>query len=215
LIEYFQSFRTVTGPIQDRKDRFAMPRSIAPPRLWLKPASKGGPATWIIKSEGKRVSTGLRAGQRSEAEKALVEYLGDKHRPSRDRSQSPESISLADVLNMYVEAIGARVADPAELERRLNALLDFWGMKVLADVNGASCRSYVAQSRSAASARRELEDLRSAINLHRKEGFHDRIVNVTLPAKAKARERWLSRSEAARLIWACWRPCVFRAEPRR
>jgi integrase len=182
-----------------------MPRSIAPPRLWLKPASKGGPATWIIKSEGRRISTGLRAEQRSEAERALGDFLGEKHRPARERNQSPESIPVPDVLSVYFEAVKDRVADPAELGRRIGALLDFWGMKMLADVNGASCRDYVAQSRSAASARRELEDLRSAINLHRKEGFHDRLVMVSLPARAMARERWLTRSEAARLIRAAWR----------
>jgi integrase len=181
-----------------------MPRSIAPPRLWLKPASKGGPATWIIKSEGRRISTGLRAEQRSEAERALGDYLAEKHRPARDRNQAPESIPVPDVLSVYFEAVKDRVADPAELRRRIGALLDFWGMKMLADVNGASCRDYVAQSRSVASARRELEDLRSAINYHRREGFHDRIVSVSLPAQAKARERWLTRSEAARLLWAAW-----------
>jgi integrase len=181
-----------------------LPRPIAPPRLWLKPASVGGPATWIIKFEGKRISTGLRAEQRSEAEKALHGYLGEKHRPATERSQSPESIHIADVMSVYLDAVKDRVADQVEFLRRFNALLDFWGMKMLADVNGATCRAYVAQSRSIASARRELEDLRSAINYHRREGFHDRIVSVTLPARATARERWLTRSEAARLVWAAW-----------
>jgi integrase len=115
-----------------------------------------------------------------------------------------ESIFIADVLNIYLEAVGARVADPTELWRRVSALFDWWSTKTLADVSGSSCRAYVAQSRSAASARRELEDLRSAVNYHRREGFHDRLVSVTLPARSTARERWLTRSEAAKLIRAAW-----------
>jgi hypothetical protein len=28
---------------------------------------------------------------------------------------------------------------------------------------------------------------------------------VALPAKGRSRDRWLTRSEAAALLWACWR----------
>ncbi len=103
-------------------------------------------------------------------------------------------------------------------------LADFWQPFTLADVNGPRCREYVAwrvgqpwKSSSpdhtgrparlvtAAAARRELEDLRSAINHHRQEGLCSEIVCVVLPEKAPAREAWLTRSEAARLIWAAWR----------
>ena len=49
-------------------------------------------------------------------------------------------------------------------------------------------------------ARRELEDLRAAINHHRREGLCNAIVDVVLPPKSQLAERWLTRSEAARLI---------------
>ena len=58
---------------------------------------------------------------------------------------------------------------------------------------------------TAAAARRELEDLRAAINHHRREGLCSEIVSVVLPPQTVARERWLTRSEAARLLWAAWR----------
>src|SRR5262249_56958574 len=54
-------------------------------------------------------------------------------------------------------------------------------------------------------ARRDLEDLRAAINHHGDEGLHRSIVRVTLPEKGLARDRWLTRSEAAKLLWICWR----------
>ena len=47
--------------------------------------------------------------------------------------------------------------------------------------------------------------LRAAINFHREEGHCDRIVSVTLPEKPVGRERWLTRNEAAKLIWTAWR----------
>jgi hypothetical protein len=54
-------------------------------------------------------------------------------------------------------------------------------------------------------ARRELEDLRAAINHHRREGLCSEIVSVVLPEKPTGRDIWLTRSEAARAIWAAWR----------
>jgi integrase len=103
-------------------------------------------------------------------------------------------------------------------------LADFWEPYRLSDVNGARCREYVksrvgqpwksakpeqtgkpARLVTEAAARRELEDLRSAINYHRREGLCSEIVSVVLPEKSPAREIWLTRSEAARLIWAAWR----------
>jgi integrase len=71
--------------------------------------------------------------------------------------------------------------------------------------NGAVCRAYAAQRGSPSMARRELEDLRAAINHLRREGLCNAIVDVVLPPKSQPRERWLTRSEAARLIWAAWR----------
>ena len=47
--------------------------------------------------------------------------------------------------------------------------------------------------------RRELEDSRAAINHHRREGLCSEIVSVVLPPRTGARERWLTRAEAARL----------------
>jgi len=83
-------------------------------------------------------------------------------------------------------------------------LLGYFGDKVLSDVNGTICRTYVERRGSIAAARRELEDLRAAINHHRREGLCSAIVEVVLPEASPARERWLTREEAARLLWAAW-----------
>ena len=76
---------------------------------------------------------------------------------------------------------------------------------MLSGVTGVNCRAYTKFRGNDGGSRRDLEDLRAAINHHAKEGFHRGVVRVVLPGKGLARERWLSRSEAARFIWACWR----------
>jgi integrase len=61
---------------------------------------------------------------------------------------------------------------------------------------------------SAGSIRRELTTLRAAINGAHRDGRLTRPVSVELPASPPAKERFLSRGEAARLLWAA------RKEPR-
>ena len=81
----------------------------------------------------------------------------------------------------------------------------WWGDKSLDQITGSSCRAYVRHRGVAQAARRELEDLRAAINHHRKEGLCREVVEVLLPEKSPPREKWLTRSEAARLILTAWR----------
>ena len=76
---------------------------------------------------------------------------------------------------------------------------------MLADINGDLCRAFVRARNTTAGAREDLAVLRAAINFNREEGYCDRIVSVTLPDKGAPRERWLTRSEAAALIWHAWR----------
>lgn len=76
---------------------------------------------------------------------------------------------------------------------------------MLAKINGRACREFVKARNTKGGARRDLEDLRAAVNHHAREGYHRGFVHVVLPAKGPPRDRWLTRSEAARLIWACWR----------
>ncbi|WP_426418457.1 site-specific integrase [Bradyrhizobium genosp. A] len=68
-------------------------------------------------------------------------------------------------------------------------------------------RAYAAQRGSQSAARRELETLAAAINYHIRDmvGGVNMLFRPVLPEAAPARERWLTRSEAARLILAAWR----------
>ena len=76
---------------------------------------------------------------------------------------------------------------------------------MLSEVTAAECRAYVKSRGKTGGARADLETLRAAINHHAKENLHYGLVRVTLPPKGPPRDRWLTRDEAAKLIWACWR----------
>jgi integrase len=109
------------------------------------------------------------------------------------------------VINVYLTDIVPTHARPAETAARLDRILDHFGAMHLRQVTGRACRAYVATRTSPNAARRELEDLRAALNHFRKEGYCLAVPAITLPEKPPARERWLTRGEAARLVWALWR----------
>ena len=132
-----------------------MPATAKPARLWLKPRSDGA-SFWYIKTPtGERIATGIPALDREAAERALSAYLVQSHVIPSERAQRPESIYVADVLNLYMQTAGPRVSKPAALGGRIGALADFFGAMTLADINSRQCASYVTQRGSASAARRE------------------------------------------------------------
>lgn len=174
-------------------------------RLWLRPATAKRAAVWIIRDGKEFKSTGCGHDDRESAEQGLAAYIAEKYEPDTTSSRHPSKISIADVMSIYATFAAGKVARPKELGQRIKALLAFFGGKALSAVNGDLCRAYVEQRTSVSLARRELEDLRTAINHHRREGLCSEIVGVALPEKSQRRERWLTRSEAAKLIWEAWR----------
>ena len=187
-----------------------MPRRTKGAHLWLRPErrTKSGKliaqATWVILDGGRQLGTGCIQGETRRAEEQLAAYIAAKYQPVR-RERDIETIDVADVLSIYYDDRGPTQADRATLAHRLARLNEFWGGRMLADINGATCRDYLGWRMSTAGARRDLEDLRAAINHHAKEGYHRGLVGVTLPSKSKPRDRWLTRAEAARLLWTCYR----------
>lgn len=118
---------------------------------------------------------------------------------------SRNDIDIADVLSIYLDDCAVRHANQKRFRGRISRLNEFWGGMSLAAVTGPSCRLYAGYRGNSGGARRDLEDLRAAINHHAKEGLHRGIVRVALPAKGPARDVWLTRDQAARLLWTCWR----------
>ena len=194
-----------------------MPPRAKGARLWLRPAERDAagamlkPARWIIRDGNRQIGTGCGEGDRAQAEGRLAEYIAAKYAPAR-RERALDEIRVADVISIYLSDVAPDQANPPKAAERAERLLDFFGMKTLADINGTLCRAYVefrdgkgrSNKGSGGGAKRDLEDLRAAINHHAKEGLHRGLVRVVLPPRGKSRQRWLSRDEAARLLWACW-----------
>ena len=181
-----------------------MPNPSKGARLYLRAAAGSRKAVWVIRDGTSVVSTGCPHGERDAAEQRLAAYIADKHRPSREGGRHPSQIEIADVLSIYLADHETKVARPRELGQRLTSLGRFFGLMKLDRVNGKLCRSYVKHRKSPAAARRELEDLRAAINHHRREGLCSEVIEVALPEKSQPRDRWMTRDEAARLLWAAW-----------
>lgn len=187
-----------------------MPRRAKAPRLAIEPAEHDGTgrlvrhASWVIRYRGRRIRTGCRADEAGKAQRKLAEFILAETSPARERSRDPASVVVADVIGVYSEDVAPTLARPKEALARMSRLLDHLGGKRLSEVTGAACRAY-ARKRGAGPARRELEDLRAAARHYHREGFVTSPVAITLPERAPSRERWLTRSEAARLIRAAWR----------
>jgi hypothetical protein len=178
--------------------------------LWLRPGKRGKSgkiirrATWVILDAGKHIATGCAEDEAAKAERELAAHIAAKYQPLRQERDLQE-IDVADVLLIYVDDRGERQANRTKFDARIERLNEFWGGKKLFQITGDTCRRYASWRGSPGGARRDLEDLRAAVNYHAKEGLHRGIVHVVLPQKGPPRDRWLSRPEAASLLWACWK----------
>lgn len=158
------------------------------------------------------LSTGT--GSRPEAEAKLAAYIATKGAVRGTRT--PEQMPVAEVLALYAQEHAPGVAAPERQGHAIDALLGFWGALHVVDVKGETCRRY-GKSRfsrrgkaegvpvAPATIRRELNVLQAAINHAHKEGYITSPVRVTLPEHSPSKDRWLTRSEAARLVWAAYR----------
>lgn len=174
-----------------------MPRKPSPPRLWLRPDTN----TWVIKDGASRISTGCGPGETKAAERALADHIANKYQAPRGGRAS--EITIGDVIAVYLEEKADGTARPKETEQALDRLNEFLGAMAVADIKGRTCREFIAHRQTPAGARRDLETLRAAIRHYHKEYGLDVVPALTLPDKSTPRETYLTRSDAAALLWAC------------
>jgi integrase len=165
---------------------------------------------WFIRDGDTRRSTGCARADRAGAEKALAAYLAGKYRPPFDGGP----LLVADVLIAYLKTSEHR-SDATVYA--VEALSKWWGTKPVTDIRRATCQEYVAYRtsqpiRTAKDARaarrvkpttaaRELGVLRAALNAWHAERPMAALPVVTAPPTPPGRDRWLTRDEAARLLW--------------
>lgn len=106
-------------------------------------------------------------------------------------------------LTIYAEEHAAHVAAPERIGYAISALDGFWGDLPVSAITGAACRRYAKhRNRADGTIRRELGTLQAAINHCHREGYLTSAPAVALPSKPAAKERWLTRQEAAWLLRA-------------
>lgn len=174
-----------------------MPQKRKPPRLWFRPDTK----LWVIKDGDKRVWTGCGEADAAEAEQCLAAYIADKYEAPRGGRAS--EITIGDVLAVYLQEKSDTTSRPKETEQAIARLNEFFGNMVAADIRGKTCRDFAIHRITQSGARRDLEVLRASLRYYHKEYGLDVLPAVTLPQKSLPRERYLTRSEVAMLLWAC------------
>jgi hypothetical protein len=174
-------------------------RDKGPKLRWLKKRNAYY-ITWTEYGRSRERSTGTADCEQAEA--VFTQRLLARER--RHGPCDPAEIFVTDILSGYAAERGPKVVAPARIGCAVDALTPFWQDRVVADVTPQTCGAYerYRSARSAGTVRRELGVLRAAINLAHKNGTITRPVAVQLPERPQPRDRWLTRTEAARLISA-------------
>jgi integrase len=192
-----------------------MPRPKLPARLVLRadrPTDEERAAgikryNWVIRDGDRYVRTGCAEGEIAQAADKLGEYLAEQknERNPVKRNGKASELSVGDILSVYLEERASSTARPKETEASLFRLNEFWGHRKASQILGPMCREYAKVRGSVSGARRDLENLRAAVNHYKREYGLEFAPAITLPQKSISREKWLTRAEAAALLWACWR----------
>lgn len=176
-----------------------MPRPNTGPRLAWIDERQAFYIRWYERGAKRIRSTGT--ADKREAEKALALHIASSHRLAGH--SEPSEVGVADALAYYLEHHAPTRADPARIAYAVDALLPYWTGKTLAQITPSTCRAYVAERGIApGTARRELSTLTAAQSFLKREGLLTATVAATLPDKPEPKDRWLTRSEAARLLIA-------------
>ena len=158
---------------------------------------------FYIRDGAKFVSTGTRG--RREAETALARYIAGRDRPTGGPA-TPDQMTVASALAIYAEKHAPTVRAPERIAYAIKALVPILGDLPVASINGSVCRRYAeSRDKAAGTVRKELGVLQAAINFAYSEGYLTAARKVRLPEKPPARDRWLTRDEVARLLWAAYR----------
>lgn len=150
---------------------------------------------------GKRRVRSTGTAERREAESILELQREDDRRRRRDGAAHPSEFTIAEALEFYAAEHGAHVADPARIGYAIEALLRHFGGATVASINKVACRTYAAQrSVSDGTIRRELGVLSAALTFSVRHQLVTSAPFVFRPDPPAPRERWLSRTEAAKLL---------------
>ena len=181
-------------------------RSASRPELWLRKDSREGRSDlWFIldtDENGKQlhIATGCTAAQTKEAAEALADYISGKHVVKHGGHS--EEVKLADVLSVYLDEKAPKASDPKLTTQIIVRLNEFFGDKPVIAIKAKLCQEFEQWRGTQSGARRDLEILRAAVNYYQEQHGLSVVPKFTMPAKSLPRDTYLTRSEAAALLWA-------------
>ncbi len=112
---------------------------------------------------------------------------------------------IAEVLAAYGSEVAPHKASARDIGYNITNLLKWWGDKTVSNISVKSCRAYIAtKTKPAAGA--DLKVLKGAVVYwHKEYGPLDSVPEFELPPPNEPKDRWLTKHEAARLLWAARR----------
>jgi integrase len=112
---------------------------------------------------------------------------------------------IAEVLAAYGDEVAPDKPSARNIGYHISNLLKWWGDKRVADIGAKNCKAYV-KTKTAPAAAADLKVLRASVKYWNAEyGPLDVMPIFWRPEGNPPKERWLTRSEAARLLWAARR----------
>ncbi len=112
---------------------------------------------------------------------------------------------IADVLSVYGQEVAPDRKTAGDIAYKIANLLNWWGDKTVAQISTKYCKEYSA-TRGNSGAGADLKTLRAAVgHWNREYGPLTVMPSFWKPQEPPPRERYLSRSEVAKLLWAARR----------
>jgi integrase len=186
---------------------------------------------WVIRDGQLKRRLGLARSDSEKADDALYQYKLEKRDPAKAiREGGPNQAKIADILNLEMKRIAASPTTSQHRKNELTVVLlnmgRWFGHRVVGDLNGDLQERYAAErmryvmklvngervavktdEHAPVAAYRDLKLLAAAVNrfFKKKVGGVQTRFSPVLPEAPKERVRWLTRDEAAKLIWTAWR----------
>jgi len=152
-------------------------------------------------------TTGTR--ERGQAHQIFADFLATGEHTGTVRWNGPRRAAqagIAEVLDIYSREYAAEhTASPKTTGYSIKALLRWWGERTCDFIRPETCRAYVKAREEAgaqaSTAGRELTVLRAALGYAVTNGKLVDRPFVEIPSRPPGRDRWLTRSEVAKLLW--------------
>jgi len=171
------------------------------PRL-IKRKTKQNYYIRFIDTDGKQKERSTGTATCTEAQEILETFLRERRTAQTGQAVHPTKMTIAQVLEDYAHFI-QNDREASRLGYAIEHILDFWEDGTLDKINKETIKAYVESSpRAKGTVRRELTCLRAAINHAVSMNRVLPIAKFTIPKGGKPKDRWLTRTEMARLLQA-------------